>query len=285
MAVLHTYAWVKLLAYAACVGVALELAHRVYWRLLRSSADLGSAFGRYVSAAALPAIPFGVTIGITSLFSEHLDHRPLAAIGLYWDDASLPCLAYGTAISAICVMIVFILGHAGQVVQTRPSSFWKSPGERMPKFLSCLMDFVFGSAFEEIIMRGYIFALLYSVGGAFEAVIGSSVIFSAFHLIKHPKLPAIYTANAFAFGLLAGYARLITGGLWLPIGLHLGWNVTMGPVFGLPCSGKNYENGLLCSSVRGPAWVSGGLYSPDAGILGTAGLMVAAAGFAMIRPM
>ena len=117
------------------------------------------------------------------------------------------------------------------------------------------------------------------------AIIGSSVVFSLFHLIKHPKMPVVFTINAFVFGVLAAHARIATGALWLPIGLHMGWNVTMGPIFGMSCSGRNYENGLFMSIAKGPTWASGGLYSPDAGLLGTAGLLVAVIGLLIIVPV
>jgi hypothetical protein len=98
-------------------------------------------------------------------------------------------------------------------------------------------------------------------------------------------MPVVFTINAFVFGVLAAYARIATGALWLPIGLHMGWNVTMGPIFGMSCSGRNYENGLFMSIAKGPTWASGGLYSPDAGLLGTAGLLVAVIGLLIIVPV
>ena len=38
------------------------------------------------------------------------------------------------------------------------------------------------------------------------------------------------------FGVLFGYAYLRTSALWLPIGLHFGWNVVL-PLFGANLSG------------------------------------------------
>ena len=46
-------------------------------------------------------------------------------------------------------------------------------------------------------------------------------------------------AGLFAAGLFLGYAYIRTRQLWLPVGLHIGWNFFEGPVFGFPVSGLN----------------------------------------------
>jgi len=285
MAETLAHAWIKLTLYVAATGLGLEIAHRIYWRLLRDAAQASlSSIVRLAVMAILPTIPLGVSIGITFIFCTYLDNCPISTLGLVWDRDSAVYLFAGIAISMVCVLIIFALGKTAKLLAPSRSSFWANPKEKLPCFCGCLMDFIVGSVFEEIVMRGYVLTVLFNAYGAPTAVIGSSIIFALFHLIKHPKMPAIFTVNAFVFGVLAAHARLATGALWLPIGLHLGWNVTMEPILGLPCSGKNYENGLLTTKAKAPNWISGGLYSPDAGVLGTAGLLVAIAGLLIIVP-
>ncbi len=286
MAVTLAFAWIKLTLYCAAIGLGLEIAHRVYWRLLRDASHVSLPWiVRYGVMALLPTIPLGVSLGITFVFCYYLENCPIGALGLVWEKDSAVYLFGGVAISTVCVLIIFALGKLSGVLSPSRSSFWLNPKEKLPGFFGCLMDFTVGSIFEEIIMRGYVLTVLFNAFGAPTAVIGSSVVFSLFHLIKHPKMPLIFTINAFVFGILAAHARLYTGALWLPIGLHFGWNVTMEPILGLPCSGRNYENGLILTEAKGPNWLSGGLYSPDAGVLGTAGLLIATAGLLVIAPL
>ena len=117
------------------------------------------------------------------------------------------------------------------------------------------------------------------------AIVGSAIIFSLAHLVKHSKMPALFTVNALVFGLLTAACRHYTGTLWLPIGLHFGWNVAAGPIFGLPYSGKAYERGVVVSEVSGPLWLTGGIYSLDAGLLGSVALLVAAVGLTAVVPI
>lgn len=60
-----------------------------------------------------------------------------------------------------------------------------------------------------------------------------------------------------------GYAR--TSQLWLPIGIHTGWNIFQRS-FGFPVSG--YElSGLIKINVSGPELWTGGVFGPEAGLI------------------
>jgi len=75
-------------------------------------------------------------------------------------------------------------------------------------------------------------------------------------------------ANTAGFGVLFGYAYLRSRDLWLPIGLHFGWNVTL-PFFGVNLSGITLKvTGYELAWNAGKLW-SGGAYGPEASILTT----------------
>jgi membrane protease YdiL (CAAX protease family) len=72
-------------------------------------------------------------------------------------------------------------------------------------------------------------------------------------------------SNTFVWGVLLGLALRRSGDLWLPVGLHFGWNVTT-PLFGVNLSG--FTMGLTGYTVRwnaGELW-SGGGYGPEGGV-------------------
>jgi membrane protease YdiL (CAAX protease family) len=151
--------------------------------------------------------------------------------------------------------------------------------------LGGVTDFFTAAVFEEIIFRGYVFWLLYQAAGPAVAIVASSIVFCTAHLLKHPNVPFMYVLNTFIFGLIAAFCRHYTGSLWLPIGLHFGWNVVSGPIFGLPYSGRTYDRGVVVSEVSGPAWLTGGPFSLDAGVLGTVALVIAAVGLTAVTPI
>ena len=60
--------------------------------------------------------------------------------------------------------------------------------------------------------------------------------------------------------MLLAVAYLRTRTLWLPFGIHFGWNFALGFVFGLPVSGMSTFSVIVHGSIRGPAWLTGGAY-------------------------
>jgi hypothetical protein len=74
-------------------------------------------------------------------------------------------------------------------------------------------------------------------------------------------------------GVLLALAYLRTRALWLPWGIHWGWNATLGLVFGLPVSGLDFSV-LVDATVQGPEWLTGGAYGLEASALGTAVILL-----------
>ena len=61
-------------------------------------------------------------------------------------------------------------------------------------------------------------------------------------------------------------AYVLTRRLWLPIGIHAGWNFTQGGIFGVSVSGHP-SGGLLDGTLTGPEWLSGGDFGAEASIV------------------
>ncbi len=275
--------WAKLAAYVVCIGLVLEFAHRAYWQLNAWAAGLKSGAGvRAVLCATFASFPLLSVLLVTGLFCRYIDQCPLEWIGLRADYDSIILFIEGVSIAVAAVTVLFLIGHSIGWFKIERSTITRN---QVPAFCGGACDFSLAAVFEEIAIRGYVFSLLMQAKGPVVAVVGSACVFSMLHMIKHPRIPLIFTINAFMFGIITAQARLVTGSLWAPIGLHFGWNLAQGPIFGLPCSGRVYDNGLVCCSVAGPDWVTGGLYSPDAGVLGTVSLVVTAAVLMLFLPI
>jgi hypothetical protein len=93
----------------------------------------------------------------------------------------------------------------------------------------------------------------------------SSLAFGMLHL-GNPNASWMAAAGIFLAGVFLGYAYIRSGQLWLPIGLHIGWNFFEGVVFGFPVSGLPFYQ-LPHTLVSGPDLWTGGAFGPEAGLL------------------
>jgi hypothetical protein len=128
-----------------------------------------------------------------------------------------------------------------------------------------------GSAGEELLFRGYGFQILLRSFGPWTTILPVGALFAALHAMN-PSASPLGIANTAGFGILFGYAFLRSHDLWLPIGLHFGWNLTL-PLFGVNVSGLRIEvTGHALEWSASKLW-SGGDYGPEASII-TSALML-----------
>ena len=122
-----------------------------------------------------------------------------------------------------------------------------------------------GSIGEELLFRGYGLQVLVAAIGPWATILPLGLLFGALHY-GNPGAGLLSSAITAAFGILFGYAYLRSRDLWLPIGLHFGWNFTL-PVFGVNMSGLRIRvTGWEMTWSAGTLW-SGGDYGPEASIL------------------
>jgi len=207
------------------------------------------------------------------------ENRPLMDAGLWWNHASADNLAFGLGggIAAGClVMGPAVLLHLGRVVATPKEPF--SPGTLL--FVAALL--AAGAAGEELFFRGYAFQVLLAGTGPYATVLPVGVLFGLLHT-GNPHSNWLAIINTAGFGILFGYAYLRSRDLWLPMGLHFGWNFTL-PLFGVPVSGLRMNvTGHEMVWSAGP-WVSGGEYGPEASVL-TSAVLVAVFVFLLKAPV
>jgi membrane protease YdiL (CAAX protease family) len=117
---------------------------------------------------------------------------------------------------------------------------------------------------EELLFRGYAFQKLHRRNRVFGLTF-TALVFAALHLMN-PSVSWLGLANIFLGGILLGLAYEQYERLWFPIGLHLAWNVTSGPILGHEVSGYQTMVTLFVErEPHGPSWLTGG----DFGIEGS----------------
>ena len=55
--------------------------------------------------------------------------------------------------------------------------------------------------------------------------------------------------------------------LWMPIGIHIAWNWTQGPLWGMNVSGMDIKDSFLISAPRGPELLSGGEFGAEGSLI------------------
>jgi membrane protease YdiL (CAAX protease family) len=195
---------------------------------------------------------------LTWAFMRYLDRRPLVSLGLQAQGGLLRLLL-GLGLGA---------GLIGMVFTTMAAAGWlvADPGrpDLLP-FLASALSWAALSFVEELTFRGYILQGLTKAWTMPVAVVASSLLFGMVHLID-PNVQPLAILNICVAGLFFAVAYLVTRSLWLPAGIHAGWNLAEIHILGLPGSGHT-EPSLLHSTVGGPEWVTGGAFGPEGGIL------------------
>jgi membrane protease YdiL (CAAX protease family) len=243
------------------------------------------AFG-YISLQLLASVLFELfgllvasVIGVfaaasiaTALAIRIYERGRLADIGLRWTSGSARNLAagllFGAGAAALILVPALVSGAAS----------WKASGDGaggIAPFVFMTLILLFGAAGEEMLFRGYGFQVMVPVFGKAATILPMAVLFAAAHAANQ-SVSAVGLLNTFAWGTLLGGALLRSGDLWMPIGMHFGWNWAL-VVFGVNVSGFTMKlTGYALEWRISPLW-SGGDYGLEGGVLCTA--VVALAGY------
>src|SRR3989304_9800918 len=191
------------------------------------------------------------------LARRYLDRRSFGSLGLGWNRQAAADLLCGVMVAGLMMGLVFLVEWAAGWVSFEGFA-WQS--ESWPRVLveCALIAFVFMLVgwHEELLSRGY---WLQNLGVGLNLGWGVSLAAALFALahVANPNVSWGALLGLFAAGLFLAYGYLRTRQLWLPIGLHIGWNFFEGTVFGFPVSGSFFFR-LIRQSVSGPAPISRG---------------------------
>ncbi len=175
-------------------------------------------------------------------------------------DRALPEGAIGVAIGFVLFTLVMTILFAVGVYH--PAGRGVTGGLATGFFMAILAGMM-----EEILFRGLLFRLSSKIVGTWGALLFTAALFGLAHMLNPGATIASSIAIALEAGILLGAAYAATQRLWLPIGLHVGWNFTEGSLFGMTLSGNTMTEGLLRGSLRGPRILTGGAFGPEASIV------------------
>ena len=228
-------------------------------------------------------IPFFVADGIVGtalavivgyVCTRYLEYLPFSALGAWYGKRWIVNFAYGMALGIGTFTLAAVIGIALGSLRFSYNSEAAFGSILNTLALSFLVFFV-RAAFEEAIFRGYILQTFVRSGLTTFAIVLTSVLFASLHN-TNPSATWMSWMNTFIAGVWFGIAYLKTRELWFPFGLHLAWNWAQGSIFGIEVSGLTeiVPAPLMREIDLGPAWITGGDYGLEGGILTTIALVV-----------
>jgi len=210
---------------------------------------------------ALPAVTLSVWIA-----RRGLDQRSFTSLGLELKAPAGRDMLVGFLIPAPLFALIFIT-QWGLGWLTIEGWGWAAGGFALTLLgvLLGLVGFFAVGFYEELLFRGYYLQNLRDGTGLGIALFLSSAVFALAHLGNFSSSFAS-SIGIFAAGFFLAYGWIRTRALWLPIGLHIGWNFFQGPIFGFAVSGTLTPS-IVVHSVEGPELLTGGGFGPEAGLI------------------
>ena len=254
-----------------CLGAVVFLAAEevgnaagaIFWRTHVLVAEL------FVQAISLTILLGGFVFLLVAV--DQVEGDALPAMGLDCGRGIVRRLAagigIGCAMALACAAVLMIWaddvsvrGHIGSYALLRTAL--------------ALAVLALGAMAEEAAFRGYPFQRLVDAAGPVVAIIVMQICFGLVHR-DNPNVSRWAIANTVLFGVLLALAYLRSRSLWLPWGIHFGWNAMLAVGLGLPMSGLTLFAALWHTRVRGPQWMTGGAYGIEGGALATAAILAA----------
>jgi CAAX protease family protein len=213
-------------------------------------------------------IPSAIGMTLSVWFARRfLDRRSFVSLGFHLDRHALSDLLAGFLVTGVVMGVVYAL-EAGAGWLRFDGWAWESypAGHVALGLAGGLLGFIVVGYQEELLSRGYHLQNIRDGMGLPWALFLSSIIFALMHLDNpnstwYSTLLGLIAAGYF---LACGWVR--TRQLWLPIGIHIGWNFFEGSIFGFPVSGLDVV-ALIHQTPTGPAAITGGPFGPEAGLI------------------
>ena len=266
----------------------MNTALRVPWRLLSfgvawvlaqgiAESVLGPVFGllsRRVGET-VPMYPFTMLIGVAAACSVALrlaDDVPWSVMALGGGAWHGKRMAHGALLgtTAILVTAAVLWAVGARRMEATPTASldgamfvqdsWGGTALRLLLLLGP------AALWEELVFRGYLYAVAEEAAGRWVARLSSSVAFGAVHLMN-PGANVRTTVVVMLAGLCLCLVRERTESLPAAWTAHLAWNWVMAAVLHVPVSGLPFATPGYRAALSGSDWISGGAWGPEGGLV------------------
>ena len=205
----------------------------------------------------------------TMIMLRSVDRRPWSAIDFSASAARAKTLLVGWLSGAVPIglaCVVLLVTGLLHFVPSLDNASWLGATLRTTLVL---LPAALG---EELITRGYLLTVIRESVGTRAAVLGTSIAFGLLHL-ANPSATAISLFVVIFAGVFLATVRLALKSLWAAWMAHLAWNWVMAVVLHASVSGIDFESPRYRAVMSGPAWLSGGEWGPEGGLVAALGLM------------
>ena len=207
------------------------------------------------------------------LMARFVDRVPMSVFGLTFHTGWFRDVLLGVAFAA--AMVVAVIGAAALFGGVDVK--WNASGMAAQALATMAVLSILAFS-EELVFRGYPLQVFLKGIGPLAAMLLISFLFALLHM-DNDGASLLSTVNTLIAGVFLSRAYLQTRSIWLPYGIHVGWNVGTAVVVGVPVSGIDTAT-ILKTQIGGSSILSGGEYGPENSLLGT---LVFLAGAVLIR--
>lgn len=213
----------------------------------------------------------------TWLVTWLVDRQPISTVGFGGSPGKVTTqVGVGTALGLSCVSAgVALLLAAGYVDLERRD-------DPIATVLGAAVLLLLAAAYEEIVFRGYCFHWLSRGIGFWPVALGTSLLFGLVHL-GNDSVTVVSFLVIVGAGVLLAWSLRVSGAIWVPIGLHFGWNAAQGLLFGMPISGIPGVPSVSSSHLHGADVWTGGAFGLEGSLAAFVSLAVGFAGLAARR--
>ncbi len=229
---------------------------------------LANAFGR----AQIEFLAMVTVILAALAMTRYVDRKPMTNVG-FTTRAMFKDFGVGSVVGIGLLLV--LLGILGPLDCVRVGT---GRGPFDSELLWTTLALLFNTVQQEVLIHGYVQQMVRSKFGSAAGVIVSSALLVLLHWTLFHADALLLLTNLFAAGVLLGLAFLYSRSLWLPIGIHFGWNYIQGPILGMPLTSVDLWNSDLIYVV-GSEYLTGGSMGLEGGIVSSIVLVAAAAVF------
>jgi uncharacterized protein len=205
----------------------------------------------------------------TWIMLRRVEKLPWSTVGLDRAAASPRLIIKGALLGGLTIgiasLLLFAIGML-RIDRTVPGSWWGEAGRATLVFLPAAF-------FEELFIRGYVFAVLRRAAGWKLALIVTSVVFGLLHA-WNPNPDAESILAVIVAGFFLGAIFLATRSMYAVGAAHFAWNWVMSGALHIAVSGIPPRDPDYRVVETGPDWLTGGQWGPEGGLAAVAAMFI-----------